>query len=202
MPNPVSDGMVQQGIHLISKYLVRAYNNGNDEEARVNMSYAAMIGGWVVAFPWVAGPATIGHCMSGALGPVFSIPHGLACAIMLPHAMDFNLPLVAPRLRPIAGAFGVDTYGLSDIDAASEAIRAVVSIMKSLEMPVALKSVSRFGKDRLSEMLEYVLNERQYIYNLPVCNPRRVARENLTELFDDIWEGKYSNASIFANGRM
>jgi alcohol dehydrogenase class IV len=202
MPNPVSDGMIQQGVHLISKYLVRAYNNGNDEEARVNMSYAAMLGGWVIAFPWVGGPATIGHCMSEALGPRFGIPHGFACAIMLPHAMDFNLSLVAPRLRPIAEAFGVDTYGLSDVEAASEAINSVVSLMKSLEMPVALKNVSKFGKDRLSDILEYILNERQYIYNLPVYNPRRLTKENLTELFDDIWEGKYSTASILAESRM
>ena len=194
-PNPVSDGMIQQGVHLISKYLVRAYNNGNDEEARVNMSFAAMMGGWVIAFPWVGGPATIGHCMSEALGPRFGIPHGFACAIMLPHAMDFNLPLVAPRLRPIAEAFGVDTYGLSDLEAASEAIDSVVSLMKGLEMPVALKNASKFGKDRLTEMFDYVLNQRQYIYNLPVYNPRRLTKENLSELFDDIWEGGFTTAS-------
>ena len=194
-PNPVSDGMIQQGVHLISKYLVRAYNNGNDEEARVNMSFAAMMGGWVIAFPWVGGPATIGHCMSEALGPRFGIPHGFACAIMLPHAMDFNLPLVAPRLRPIAEAFGVDTYGLSDLEAASDAIDSVVSLMKGLEMPVALKNASKFGKDRLTEMFDYVLNQRQYIYNLPVYNPRRLTKENLSELFDDIWEGRFTTAS-------
>ncbi|MCW6158524.1 MAG: iron-containing alcohol dehydrogenase [Thermoplasmatales archaeon] len=195
MPNPVSDGMIQQGVHLISKYLIRAYNNGNDEEARVNMSFAAMMGGWVIAFPWVGGPATIGHCMSEALGPRFGIPHGFACAIMLPHAMDFNLPLVAPRLRPIAEAFGVDTYGLSDLEAASNAINSVVSMMKGLEMPVALKNASKFGKDRLTDMFDYVFNQRQYIYNLPIYNPRRLTEENLSELFDDIWEGKFTTAS-------
>ncbi len=194
-PNPLSDGMIQQGVHLISRYLARAYNNGNDDEARVNMSYAAMMGGWVIAFPWVGGPATIGHCMSEALGPKFGIPHGFACGIMLPHAMDYNLPMVTQRLRPVAEAFGVDTYGLSDLEAASEAISSVVSLMKGLEMPVALKNASKFGKDRLLEMFEYILNERQYVYNLQVNNPRRVTKENLAELFDDIWEGKFTTIS-------
>jgi Alcohol dehydrogenase, class IV len=202
MPNPVSDGMIQQGVHLISKYLTRACNNGNDEEARVNMSFAAMMGGWVISFPWVGGPATIGHCMSEALGPRFGIPHGFACAIMLPHAMDFNLPLVAPRLRSIAEAFGVDTYGLSDLEAASNAINSVVSLMKGLEMPVALKNASKFGKDRLTDMFDYVFNQRQYIYNLPVYNPRRLTEENLSELFDDIWEGKFSTASKLVESSM
>ena len=202
MPNPVSDGMIQQGVHLISKYLTRACNNGNDEEARVNMSFAAMMGGWVISFPWVGGPATIGHCVSEALGPRFGIPHGFACAIMLPHAMDFNLPLVAPRLRSIAEAFGVDTYGLSDLEAASNAINSVVSLMKGLEMPVALKNASKFGKDRLTDMFDYVFNQRQYIYNLPVYNPRRLTEENLSELFDDIWEGKFSTASKLVESSM
>ncbi len=199
-PNPLSDGIIQQGVHLISKYLPRSYNNGNDEEARMNMSYAAMMGGWVIAFPWVGGPATIGHCMSEALGPRFGIPHGFACAIMLPHAMDYNLPMVAARLRPIAEAFGVDTYGLSDLGVSSEAINSVVSLMKSLEMPVALKNVSKYGKDRLMDMFDYIMNERQQIYNLPANNPRRLTKENLSELFDDIWEGKFSTVSKLTEG--
>jgi len=201
-PNPLSDGMIRQGVHLISKYLVRAYNNSNDEEARLNMSYAAALGGWVIAFPWVGGPATIGHCMSEALGPRFEIPHGFACGIMLPHAMDFNLSLVAGRLRSIAEAFGTDVHGLTDAQAGMETISSVVSLMRSLEMPIALKNVSKFGKDRLFDMLEYVLNERQYIYNLPEYNPMRITMENLTELFDNIWEGKFSTTAALNNGEL
>ena len=102
---------------------------------------------------------------------------------------------MAPRLRPIAEAFGVDTYGLSDLEAASNAINSVVSLMKGLEMPVALKNASKFGKERLTDMFDYVFNQRQYIYNLPVYNPRRLTEENLSELFDDIWEGKFTTAS-------
>lgn len=51
------------------------------------MSHAAMLEGWTIAFPWVGGSATIGHCMSEALGPRIGIPHGFVCAIMLPHVM-------------------------------------------------------------------------------------------------------------------
>jgi len=190
--NPISDGLIFQGVRIISKYLVRAYNNGNDEEARINMSFAAMLGGWVIAFPWVGGPATIGHCMSEALGPKFNIPHGQACAIMLPHAMDYNSSLIAPRLRPIAEAFGIDTYDMDDTEATRAAIDGVLKLMKDLEMPVSLKNSTKLTKNSLDEMLEYVLNERQFIYNLPAYNPRRLTKENLQILFDDIWEGKFS----------
>ncbi len=192
LANPISDGLIVQGVRIIGKYLVRAYNNPNDEEARVNMSFAAMLGGWVIAFPWVGGPATIGHCMSEALGPKFNIPHGLACAIMLPHAMDYNLPLIAPRLRPIAEALGVDTYHMDDFQAGKAAVEAVVRLMHNLEMPVALKDTTKLTKESLFEMLDYILNERQIIYNLPVYNPRRLTKQNLEQLFDDIWYGRFS----------
>ncbi len=150
----------------------------------------------------VLNPATIGHCMSEALGPRFEIPHGFACTIMLPHSMDFNLPLVATKLRSIAEAFGTNVYGLTDVQAGMEAKSSVVSLMRSLEMPTALKDVSKFGKDRLFEMLEYVLNERQDIYNLPAYDPMRITRENLTYLFDDIWEGKFSTTTVLNNGEL
>ena len=78
MPNPVSDGMIQQGVHLISKYLVRAYNNGNDEEARVNMSFAAMMGGWVISFPWVGGPADFKDASIFSRAPVLATTSSLA----------------------------------------------------------------------------------------------------------------------------
>lgn len=75
-----------------------------------------------------------------------------------PSCYGFNLSHVAPRLRPIAEAFGVDTYSLTDIEGATEEINSVVSLMKSLEMSTALKYTSKFGKDRLLDVLEYILN--------------------------------------------
>lgn len=192
LANPISDGLIQQGVHLISKYLVRAYNNGSDEEARVNMSYAAMLGGWVIAFPWVGGPATIGHCMSEALGPKFDLPHGLVCAIMLPHAIDYNSALIATRMRSIAGALGSDTYGMDDNQVVETSINSITRLMKNLDIPLALKNATKLPKDSLYDMLEYILKERQFIYNLPTYNPRRLTTDNLSQLFEDIWEGKFS----------
>jgi alcohol dehydrogenase class IV len=81
---------------------------------------------------------------------------------------------------------------MDDTEATRAAIDGVLKLMKDLEMPVSLKNSTKLTKNSLDEMLEYVLNERQFIYNLPAYNPRRLTKENLQILFDDIWEGKFS----------
>lgn len=43
---------------------------------------------------------------------------GVACAMLLPIAMEFNKPVVTERLAKVAEAMGVDTTGMSTDEAA------------------------------------------------------------------------------------
>lgn len=190
--NPISDGMIYEGVRLIKEFLPIAYRNPRDEEARANVSLAAMLGGWVIGYPWVAGPATIGHCISEGLSPIFNLTHGAANTIILPHALDFNSYLMYPRMRGLASALGIDARGLGDAEAAYAVVKAVVELAKTLEMPYELKNATDKGKDEFTSYIDYILNERQYYYDLPSYNPRKLTRENLEELFEDIWEGTFS----------
>lgn len=52
-------------------------------------------------------------------------PHGVACAMLLPIAMEFNKPVAAKRLADVAVAMGVDTEEMDTESAADAAIEAV-----------------------------------------------------------------------------
>ena len=52
-------------------------------------------------------------------------PMGVACAMLLPIAMEFNKPVAAKRLADVAVAMGVDTEGMDTESAADAAIEAV-----------------------------------------------------------------------------
>lgn len=187
--NPISDALSLAAVKLIFKSLRMAYHHGEDIEARWNMSLAATLGGWVIGFPWVGGPATIGHCISEAVGSKFNIPHGVACGIALPYAMEYNFPLLVDKLATVATAMGEDLGGLTKRAASFKSIEATLKLMEEIDMPISLREVGVPEED-LKPLAEYLVNERQHLYNLEALNPRKLTLENVTQLLEKMWKGR------------
>jgi alcohol dehydrogenase class IV len=187
--NPISDTIALKGINLVARNLRKAYYDGDNLEARWGMSLAAMLGGWVIGFPWVGGPATIGHCISEALGPKWGIPHGVACAVSLPYSMSYNLPVVPERIRLIGEAMGVETGDLNDFEAGGEAIRAVVELADDVGISLIIKDY-KVPKGELKSFAEYIVNERQYMYDLKSSNPRSINLQDINLLIEGMWKGE------------
>ena len=45
------------------------------------MAMAAAFGGIVITFPWIGGPAILGHCIAEAFGPKYGVAHGVAVGV-------------------------------------------------------------------------------------------------------------------------
>lgn len=82
--HPMSDGIALQGISLILKELPKAYQDGNDLEARSKMLMAATMG--ATAFQKGLGMV---HSLAHPLSSQFNLHHGLANALLLPESMRF-----------------------------------------------------------------------------------------------------------------
>jgi len=187
--NPISDAQAVMSIELVSQYSRRAYHKPDDLEARLNVAMAAMLGGIVITYPWIGGPAILGHCVAEALGPKFNIPHGNAVGLCLPYVMEYNLPNCIPKLKRFAQAMGEDVHGISDRAAAVKAIEAVVDLAHDVELPLRLKDWN-VPQDFLPKFAEYLVKDRQYLYNLPRYNPRRLTLENITEFMYRLYDGR------------
>jgi len=61
-------------------------------------------------------------------------------------------------------------------------------LMHDLELPTTLNEVN-FPKADLDSFAEYIVKQRQFIYNLPKYNPRRLTIENMTKLLHDMYDG-------------
>ena len=85
--NPMVDAFCREGLTRGAKSLLRAYQNGDDAEARFDMSLASMMGGLALAN---AGLGAV-HGFAGPFGGMFPAPHGAICASLLPHVMRVNL---------------------------------------------------------------------------------------------------------------
>lgn len=85
--NPMSDSYAISAISLIKDNLIKAVENGNDEEARLNMANASLMAGVSFSNSMVGLVHAIGH----SLGAICHIPHGDAISILLPYVMKYNL---------------------------------------------------------------------------------------------------------------
>ncbi len=91
--NPFIDLFCREGMERIASSLLLAYKNGDDAQARENMSMASMLGGMALANVKLGAV----HGLAGTMGGMSNISHGAACACLLPAVMDVNVKAVRER---------------------------------------------------------------------------------------------------------
>jgi alcohol dehydrogenase class IV len=92
--NPFTDTLCREGIRHAARSLTQAYKNGNDRQAREDMSLAGLFGGLALS------NAKLGavHGIAGPMGGMIKAPHGSICARLLPHVMEVNIKALKDRL--------------------------------------------------------------------------------------------------------
>ena len=83
--NPFTNILALKSVELTFENLNKARLDGNNLEARANMSFAAILAG--VAMSHCCG--TIGHAIGCQLTSEYDVPHGIACAVIQKKALDY-----------------------------------------------------------------------------------------------------------------
>jgi len=161
--HPICDGIALEGMKLVSENLRRAVEDGTDLEARGNMLVAAMMG--AIAFQKGLG---VTHSLAHPLSTVSGLHHGLANAIVLPHAMDFNRQVSADRLVDVASALGVETGSLSLEEGAQAAIDQVLMLCQDVGIPQNLSQVG-VEANQIPVLAEQAIQDICHQLNPRVC---------------------------------
>ena len=146
----MSDMFHLKAIELISKNLrdaVAEAKSGVPGSGREGMALAQYIAG--MGFSNVG--LGVDHSMAHTLSAHFDTPHGVACAMLLPIAMEFNKPVVTERLTKVAVAMGVDITGMSTEEAADAAIAAVKQLSVDVNIPTVCEAITEEELDTLTK---------------------------------------------------
>ena len=90
--NPITDAFCREGLRRAARSLRAAYETGTPE-AREDMALASLFGGLALANSALGAV----HGFAGPLGGMYPIPHGVACARLLPVVMDANVRALSER---------------------------------------------------------------------------------------------------------
>ena len=177
--NPLTDSFALEAMRKISNNLEEAFSHGDNLNARMEMSLAAMLAG--IAF----GNAGViaGHAIAHAFGARYKVPHGVSAALTLPYIMEYNAsaPAVGARMKEIATALVGERIESAE-EAASEAIARVRSMIELLELPARLSDLN-VPKEDLSKLAEDVEKEKGYLKR----NPREMGLEDAMKLLESMW---------------
>ncbi len=92
-PNPMTDALCVEGIRRASRSLQRAFEEGRNPAARLDMCVASLFGGLALAN---AGLGAV-HGFAAPIGGEFHAPHGAVCAALLPHVVEANVRALRQR---------------------------------------------------------------------------------------------------------
>ena len=144
--HPMSQGMALEGMRLVKEYLPRAYEDGNDLEARAHMMSAAAMG----ATAFQKGLGAI-HALSHPIGAIYHTHHGTTNAVYMPAVLQFNKPAIKDRFDMVANYLGI-VGGFDGFCAYVDDLNASMSIPKSLtELGVADLNIDQVVAGALSD---------------------------------------------------
>ena len=172
----MSDMFELKAIEMIHKYLPMAVNDPKNPEGRNGMAVAQYVAG--MAFSNVG--LGVDHGMAHPLSALFDVPHGVACAMLLPTVMRFNAPVCLAKYEQIAKAVGVWQEGMTLEQAADAACKAIEDLSAVVGTNKHLTDLGITEKD-IPALAEQAIND--------VCtpgNPREVSKDEIISLYHKI----------------
>jgi alcohol dehydrogenase class IV len=187
---PIPQALCLQGLSLAIPAIVEAVENGSSRPAREAMSHAALLSGLALANSGLG----MAHGVAAALGVHARVPHGLACAVMLPHALIINKDVgratLAQAGRVLQQSFVDSNHSESSsremaeaasLESDDAATSFVIQIVEHLGERIGIpRTLTALGVSR-DQIPAIVASSRG---NSMSGNPKEISNEELTTLLE------------------
>jgi alcohol dehydrogenase class IV len=171
---PIPQALAVQGLALALPAIAEAVEDCSSRPAREAMAHTALLSGMALANSGLG----LAHGVAAALGVHCDVPHGLACAVMLPPALRVNRNVAEQQLAELAVATSL-VSGTSQAAAAEALIERIVEISQRIGIPRTLTELG-VRRDQIPELV------RDSRGNSMDGNPRLLDDAELTELLEEL----------------
>ena len=165
--HPMANGIAIEGIKLIKKYLITAYKDGKNIEARMKLLSASSMG----ATAFQKGLGAI-HSLSHPINSKFGVHHGLSNAIFMPYVLSFNKIEIEQKIIEICNYLSLNSNFNSFLD-------WILELRKKLNIPHKLSDILDSDKLNLDELSLMAFQD-------PCTggNPKKINQKDLKEMYE------------------
>lgn len=169
---PMTDALAIDALKLTVKYIKRAYENGQDLEARENMMFAGVMAG--MAFN-NAGLGLV-HAMAHQIGGFYQQIHGVCNAVLMPYVLEFNADGVPDeRIIEICKAMGDNAD--NKLDALNKVQNKIQKLSRDIGIPTNLASIGVQEED-----IEFI--SKNAVKDIAILtNPRQATVEDVSDIY-------------------
>jgi alcohol dehydrogenase class IV len=184
-----TDALAEKTVKIVFDYLLDAYRDGSNKEAREKMHNASCMAG--MAFTNAS--LGINHSLAHALGGIFHIPHGRANALLLPYVVAYNADLEGGAKNLVADKYAylaelLHLPSSTSAEGTRNLIAAIRVLKEKMNMPNGICDVNIEGEAferQIDNLTTLALND-----SCTVTNPRQPSREDIKRIYRDTFQGK------------
>jgi len=171
---PIPQALCLAGLKGAVPALREAVKNHENRQARETLSHAALLSGMALANSGLG----MAHGVAAALGVHCRVPHGLACAVMLPVAMRLNAEVSRDRLPALASA--LTGKAIQDADQAKRiSVETILELAEDVGIPNRLSEIG-VTSDQIPALVKSSRG------NSMSGNPRVLSDEELQSVLEEM----------------
>ena len=170
--HPFSQGIALEGINLVYQYLLQAYNDGNNVEARSHMLVSSSMGS--TAFQKGLGAI---HSLSHPVGAIYNTHHGLTNAVFMPYVLKKNRSAIEEKIISLTRYLDLINPSFDSF------MNWILKLRKDLKIPHTLKELIK-DDSKLTSMSQMAFNDPS-----TSTNPIKFNDKDFLELYQNSFEG-------------
>ncbi len=172
--HPMADGIALEGMKLIDQWLLKAFKDGSNIEARMNMLTAASMGS--TAFQKGLGAI---HSLSHPVNAINNIHHGLSNAIFMPYVLTFNKDVIESKIITICKYLELKDQSFDGF------INWILDLRKRLNLPHKLSEVIKEGDLNIDKLSKMALDDPS-----TSTNPKKMSIDHMKILYEHSMSGE------------
>jgi len=165
--NPITDVLALRAIEILFFNLPLAVKRGDD----INIREKVALGSLLQAMAFSNAGLGAAHGLSHPLGAYYKIPHGLACGVLLPYVLEYNMDVCQEKMDRIAEKIGVKS--------GRDVPDAIRDLLQKINIPLDLRKW-RIRKEDISSL---VAGSRGGSMSK---NPRELSDEELSSILEKV----------------